>query len=185
MTALPSRSDAVHNRRAILDAAGTLVLKQGDFSMSELARAAGLTRPTLYRHFSDRDHVIDALAHDIAPVILERLLETFEGLPLDAAFDRLAADVVEVAGRYRHMLEAGSGKAHDLARRLVPGEPIKQLLEERRDRGELRSPLDVGWIARAVRALCLTAIDDTRPPETVRKDLAGSLRALTTASPLA
>ncbi len=45
------RADAVRNRRAILDAAGRLLLEHGDLSMTDLARTAGVTRPTVYRHF--------------------------------------------------------------------------------------------------------------------------------------
>jgi AcrR family transcriptional regulator len=173
------RADAVRNRRAILDAAGRLLLEHGDLSMSELARVAGLTRPTLYRHFPDREHVLDALARDLGPVVVARLLETFEGLPLGDALDRLAADVVDVARQHRELLDAGHRQLHELARLIVPGEPIARLLEERRTSGELPPTLDVDWLARCIRALCLTAIDDTRHVDAVRADLARSLRALT------
>lgn len=174
------RADALRNRRAILDAASRLLLDHGDLSMSELARAAGLTRPTLYRHFPDREHVLDALAHELGPVVMARLLETFEGLPLADALDRLAGDVVEVAHRHRRLLDGGHRRLHELARLVAPGEPIARLLEERRASGELSPALDVDWVARCIRALCLTAVDDDRPADVVRADLSRSLRALTT-----
>ncbi|MCO7239343.1 TetR/AcrR family transcriptional regulator [Aeromicrobium sp. CnD17-E] len=173
------RADAVRNRRAILDAAGRLLLEHGDLSMTDLARTAGVTRPTLYRHFPDREHVLDALARDLGPLVVARLLETFEGLPLADALDRLAADVVDVARQHRELLDAGHRQLHELARLIVPGEPIARLLEERRTSGELRPTHDVDWLARCIRALCLTAIDDTRDAEVVRADLARSLRAVT------
>lgn len=180
MPDIARRADAVHNRRAILDAVGRLLLEQGTFSMSELARAAGVTRPTLYRHFKDRDAVLDAVAGDLGPLIVARMLETFEGLPLGEALDRLAADVVEVGHQYRHVLDDGHRQLHELARLVVPGEPIRRVLEERRDAGEMPAGIDPDWVARAVRALCITAIEDARHPDLVRADLARSLRALVT-----
>lgn len=183
MTESAPRADAVRNRRAILDAAGRLLLERGDFSMSELARAAGVTRPTLYRHFKDRDRVLDAFAGDIAPLVVSRLLETFEGLPLDAALGRLAADLVEIGRQHRHVLDQGHRQLHDLARLIVPGEPIRRLLEQRRDDGEMSTLLDPDWVARSVRALCLTAIEDRRAPEVVAADLARSLQALVATPP--
>lgn len=172
------RADAVRNRKAVLDAAGTLLLEQGDFSMSELARVAGITRPTLYRHFPDRSCVLDAVAADLGPAIIGQILDAFERLPLDEALERLAADVVGVAADHRHVLDLQHRGVDDLARLIVPDEPIADFLERRRATGELADDLDVGWLSRAVRALCLTAVVDDRHRDVVAADLARSLRAV-------
>lgn len=173
------RADAMRNRRAVVDAAGGLLLEQGDFSMSELARAAGITRPTLYRHFPDRACVLDAVAADLGPAIIGQILDAFERLPLDQALDRLAADVVGVAAEHRHVLDLQHRGIDELARLIVPDEPIADFLERRQTTGELHADLDVGWLSRAVRALCLTAIADEREQDLVVADLARSLRSLT------
>ena len=49
-------------REAILDAAGELVRRRGllAISMSEIAAAADIGRPTLYKYFADVDHVVAA-----------------------------------------------------------------------------------------------------------------------------
>lgn len=50
-------------RRSILDAAGALVVEQGveGFSMRRLAARCGYTLPTIYHHFGDKTHLLEAL----------------------------------------------------------------------------------------------------------------------------
>lgn len=57
---LQSRADA---RRAILDATEALLVEDGyeAFSMRRLADRCGYTAPTIYHHFGDKQHLIDAL----------------------------------------------------------------------------------------------------------------------------
>jgi AcrR family transcriptional regulator len=61
-----SRRDYHHGdlRRALLDAALALFAERGrfDFTMRELARAAGVTHNAPYRHFEDRWALLDTLA---------------------------------------------------------------------------------------------------------------------------
>jgi AcrR family transcriptional regulator len=53
-------------RRALMDAAIRLVAERGslDFTMRELARAAGVTHNAPYRHFDDREALLAALAEE-------------------------------------------------------------------------------------------------------------------------
>jgi AcrR family transcriptional regulator len=55
-----------HLRRALLDAALELVREKGTrgFTLSEAARRAGVSSGAPYRHFADRDAVLDALASE-------------------------------------------------------------------------------------------------------------------------
>lgn len=54
------RSDALHNRRRILDTAQTAFFESGvEVSMTEIARRAGVGIATLYRHFPDKDSLIN------------------------------------------------------------------------------------------------------------------------------
>jgi AcrR family transcriptional regulator len=58
----PLRRDAQANRDRILAAAGALFSAQGiEVPLDEIARRAGVGTGTFYRHFPDRDHLLDAL----------------------------------------------------------------------------------------------------------------------------
>jgi serine phosphatase RsbU (regulator of sigma subunit) len=57
----PARSDARENREALLAAAGRLLAHSPTASLAEVAGAAGVSRSTLYRHFSGREELIAAL----------------------------------------------------------------------------------------------------------------------------
>ena len=59
--ARPPRADSRHNREHILDTAAALWREREDLTMHDLATRSGLARQTVYRHFADRDAVIDAL----------------------------------------------------------------------------------------------------------------------------
>ncbi|QEC47902.1 SpoIIE family protein phosphatase [Baekduia soli] len=55
------RSDAALNRTKIVEAARHLLADEPGASMAAVAAAAGLGRPTLYRHFENREALIDAV----------------------------------------------------------------------------------------------------------------------------
>lgn len=70
------RSDALHNRRRILDAAQAAFLESGiEVSMTRIARRAGLGIATLYRHFPDRGSLVNEVFRGKLDTCLERLDE--------------------------------------------------------------------------------------------------------------
>ena len=59
----PQRADAVRNRARVLDAARDCMARQGlDVQMEEIAKKAGVGVGTVYRHFPNKDELIEALA---------------------------------------------------------------------------------------------------------------------------
>ena len=100
-----TRRDYHHGdlRRALLDAALALFAERGrfDFTMRELARAAGVTHNAPYRHFADRWALLDALAAEGFERMRERSLAAASPLAPDPrtrivrlgeAYVRFAAD---------------------------------------------------------------------------------------------
>ena len=58
-----SRSDALRNRQRVLDAAIEAYAHDGPrFGMHDVARRAQVGVGTVYRHFADRDELVDAIA---------------------------------------------------------------------------------------------------------------------------
>lgn len=73
------RSDAIHNRAAILGAARALVAEPGELRLSAVAKRAGVGQGTIYRHFASRDDLLRALYEqeidtlvELAAVLLEQ-----------------------------------------------------------------------------------------------------------------
>jgi AcrR family transcriptional regulator len=65
VSARPLRADAERNRQRILAAAAVVYAERGlDVSLDEVAAAAGVGVGTVYRRFSDKDALIDALFED-------------------------------------------------------------------------------------------------------------------------
>jgi AcrR family transcriptional regulator len=61
------RADAERSRAAILDAAVRLLRQRPDAGMEAIAAAAGVTRQTVYAHFSSRDSLLVAAALEEGP----------------------------------------------------------------------------------------------------------------------
>lgn len=77
----------------ILDAAGSLFAEQGvaGVGMGEIARAAGCSRATLYRHFDNREALLTAYVHREARAVGARLAALIDGV--DDPRERLLAGV--------------------------------------------------------------------------------------------
>ncbi|MEJ3657296.1 helix-turn-helix domain-containing protein [Actinomycetes bacterium KLBMP 9759] len=73
-------------RRAILDAAVTVLSERRTASMSEVAEAANVARSTLHRYFADRAELVEALAENAiargGAAVREAALD--KGPPMDA-----------------------------------------------------------------------------------------------------
>jgi AcrR family transcriptional regulator len=146
-TARPLRRDAERNRRLILTAARELFAQQGlDTSFEAVAREAGVGTGTLYRHFPNRQALIDALFEDglkkISQIVEESLAASrgwdglrhfmVEMLELQAR-DRGLRDIIVLA---RNTTDPGRGL---MRARLA--EPLKQLVARAQQEGDLRADL--------------------------------------------
>ena len=62
---LPVRADARRNQRRLLDAAIELILEIGEPRRDAVAQRAGVGIATLYRHFPDRQALLQAVVLDV------------------------------------------------------------------------------------------------------------------------
>jgi AcrR family transcriptional regulator len=108
----------------ILDAAQLLVLQTGarKLSLTEVARLAGVARPTLYRYFASKDDLIDALGkreHSrFTAVMAAAVSDKPESERLTAAIDVVATFLREQPPR--HLIDLEPGFVNDRMARVLP-----------------------------------------------------------------
>jgi AcrR family transcriptional regulator len=75
MSANPRKRDPSASRQRILDAAGDLLANgDGDFEMTWVARAAGVSQGLAYHHFGSKEGLLSALVHDFYDRVEEAVL---------------------------------------------------------------------------------------------------------------
>ncbi|MEV3924112.1 TetR/AcrR family transcriptional regulator [Actinomadura coerulea] len=183
------RADAERNSAAIITAATDLFARDPDASMTDIARAAGVGRVTLYAHFSSREDVVRAVlrqAIDQSTEILEGA-RSAEPPPADA-FAHLIRTAWPLIGRF--------GRLYNAARRTLPAEEVRQLHDppmahvrelilQGRETGVFRTDLPVEWLVSTVYALLHAAMeevsarrfDQVEAGEALVRTLLGALRA--------
>jgi AcrR family transcriptional regulator len=189
MTSKPMRSDASRNHEAILTCAIAVLADSPQASMRDIADASGTGRTTLYRHFPDRDALIEA--------IYDRVLAEADDITAQALGARgdpdpvaILADLcVELAGlgdRYRFLeqhLSAASAKGPGEARRR--GGPLLDYLRTGQRQGRIRHDLDAVWLFDVLVALITHAAGQTRADQASRDSMLRSTVRSIVAPPLA
>jgi AcrR family transcriptional regulator len=158
------RAIAEANVKAILDATLALLEHDPEPSFVEIARAAGVSRPTLYAHFPTREDLIEAavaravdevgheiraarLDEDSAAAALERLVTMlWRKLSRLGTLARISGDVLPPERR-RQAHETGL-------------EPVRHLLVRGQVAGEFRDDQSPEWMVSVLYALLHGAADD-------------------------
>ncbi|MQY03693.1 TetR/AcrR family transcriptional regulator [Actinomadura macrotermitis] len=175
------RADAERSIAAIVAAATGLFAGDADASMTDVAKAAGVGRVTLYAHFSSREDLLrrvlaDAIAQSMAAIAAAEP----ETGPPGEAFARLVRTCWPMLSRF--------GRLHQAARRALPAgevrrlhdspmEHVERLIERGRADGEFRTDLPVGWLVATVYALLHTAADDVAGGRLAAEDAGGYLES--------
>jgi AcrR family transcriptional regulator len=175
---------AEQSKEAFLDAAERLFISPGyrASSMEMIARAAGYSRGSVYRHFPTRDSLVEALIQRITQRHMARI---FERLPADAGpLDIVVESTVIVATELVHdpLLKTISDQSeegtvgHMLANNAALVQMVEPVIEEMlasdgdgQFRRDLR-PKDLAqfFISTSI-SMLLGVIPGTEDPETVRR----------------
>jgi TetR/AcrR family transcriptional regulator, mexCD-oprJ operon repressor len=95
------RADARRNNRSILEAAARVLAEDPAASMQEIADLAEVSRPTIYRHFSNREELIEAIRAEAMAQARETLeAAAVSSEPAADALERLILDFAGIVASY-------------------------------------------------------------------------------------
>jgi AcrR family transcriptional regulator len=167
LSALDSRRVvAEHNLKAILDAAERLLGRGDEPTIKAVAREAGVSRPTVYAHFTDRSALIEGLVERtvreaMAAIESARVEQGSAGDALErlieAGWEQLASHD-QIAHAAASDLSADAMRvAHQSAR-----DVISELIGRGRREGSFRTDLPTSWLVSASLALIHATADEVR-----------------------
>jgi AcrR family transcriptional regulator len=158
------RSDARQSIAAVLDAAIQALSEHPDASMDEIARAAGVSRQTVYAHFPSRDALIGA--------VIERgsaeFTALFDGLDLDEAspaqaLTRLLEAGWQIAARYPFLwLQPPVDPDTDADRHAPIFDRMLDIVQRGQAGGDFDASVPASWLLSASLALGRTAEDEVK-----------------------
>ncbi|WP_030710936.1 TetR/AcrR family transcriptional regulator [Streptomyces sp. NRRL F-2580] len=179
-TPRPRRADAERNTTAIVDAGLDCFLADPQASMAAIARAAGVSRVTLYSHFPTREALLDAAfarASDEAAAALA------DGADL-ASLVRTSWRLLD---RHSAVFAAASAafppeqlrERHD---RILA--PVRRLVVAGQEAGDVRTDLSADWLVTVVYSLVHAAaaevqagrMDAADAPEVLTSTVLAALR---------
>ncbi|MCX4091260.1 TetR/AcrR family transcriptional regulator [Nocardia sp. alder85J] len=146
----PRRADALDNRARLLTTAREVFAEHGvEASLRDVARRAGVGIGTLYRHFPDRQALLEALfadaLHDLSETARHLVDDPSPGAALIAWLTQLASGSMVYRGLPTSVLAAvhDEGSAlHAACREMTAG--IDTLVRRARQSGALRGDVTTG-----------------------------------------
>lgn len=144
-------------RRAVLETAAGVLAENDQASIDDIARASGVGRATLYRWFTNRDQLIDAILDQIiseaTEIAVQALAET--ALPPLAVVQSIARELLALGERYRFM-QANLERVREDNRRAE----FTAFIRDAQATGRLREELPPEWVTSVFIGLILTAGND-------------------------
>ena len=181
--ALPTDAEAARER--LMDAAEACFDKYGiaKTTMDDIAKEAGVSRPTVYRHFSDRDTLILAVVLRRSRQLIDRAQKAIRKHPTFE--ERLVEGLLFMVdkGRKDPFVRLLVSPEHmDLASQIIGGSTAavdvaydmwEPILAEAREQGELRPDLDFRAIATWITYLTLLLIGrgDIEPDISAQREM--------------
>lgn len=158
------RSDARQSIAAVVDAAIGTLGERPDASMDEIARAAGVSRQTVYAHFPSRDALVDA--------VIERATAEFtallDGVDLDQAppaqaLTRLLEAGWQIAGRYPFLwLQPAVDPGKDARRHAPVLDRMLAIVRRGQASGDFDDSVPAPWLLSASLALGRATEDEVK-----------------------
>jgi AcrR family transcriptional regulator len=151
----PKRADALRNREQILNAAAVVLGHQTDPSLLDIAKQAGVSRATIYRHFSDVAAVREALLDEVKELATELMQTQLTADTLALPFIDRMVSLVETALPIRtRYAEAMATEPTPDAGIIKPFAPVlEELIRQAQAKSEVRADLDPAIMSEAIIAM--------------------------------
>jgi AcrR family transcriptional regulator len=152
------RADFVRNFDRIVDGATLALAADPEASMSVIARASGVARATLYRHFENRHQLL----REIYRSGLDSAAEAIDGAepeagPAPEALGRVIEALMVVGDRYRIITEQGLDFPDLLPRAEEAFAPLIGLFARGQHERSVRGDLSAEWLTAALASLITAA----------------------------
>ncbi|MDV9169078.1 TetR/AcrR family transcriptional regulator [Streptomyces sp. W16] len=160
------RADAERSIASIVSAALECVRADPQASLSAVARAAGVSRGTLYAHFPTREALLEAVVELSVATAAEALeKERLDEGPADEALARLIRSSWHVLDEHSSVFAASSEaltaeRQRDNHERVLA--PVEQLIFRGQQEGTLRADMPVKWLVAVLYNLMHTAAAEVR-----------------------
>jgi AcrR family transcriptional regulator len=158
------RSDARQSIAAVVDAAIRTLGERPDASMDEIARAAGVSRQTVYAHFPSRDALIDAVIEQAGA----EFTALFDAMELDQAppaqaLTRLLETGWQIAARYPFLwLQPAVDPGQDAARHAPVLDRMLNIVRRGQASGDFDTSVPATWLLSACLALGRATEDEVK-----------------------
>ena len=180
----PREAIAEHNLQAILDATERLLSRGEQPSISAVASEAGVSRPTVYAHFPDRQRLLESLVERTVGRAMDaiRSAEPDRGPALPALLRLLNASWEELGRHEAIGRSAGAELSPDAMRRAhhAARAVLLELVDRGRREGAFRTDLPTAWLVTSCLALIHAAAEGTRAGELNPETATGALSELVT-----
>lgn len=158
------RPEARQSIAAVMDAAIQALASRPDASMDEIARAAGVSRQTVYAHFPSRDALIDAVIERGAAEFTSLL----DGVDLDQAppaqaLTRLLDAGWQIAARYPFLwLQPAVDPGKDAERHAPVLDRVLDIVRRGQASGDFDASVPAHWLLSAILALGRATEDEVK-----------------------
>lgn len=174
------RAVAQRNVEAILDAAEALLEESAPTSIAAVATRAGVSRPTFYAHYANREVLLEAVVERAVARATAAFDEATAGASsATEALQRAVASSWGTLSRHTAIAQAAALQlSGDALRRTHESglDHVRAMIERGRASGEFRTDVPTAWLVSVFHALLHAAGDDVRAG---RLEDAAALDALT------
>ena len=169
------RRDQLRNRERLITAAREAFTEHGpEIALEEIARRAGVGTTTLYRHFPEKEGLIEAVLDDLAAAVRDNAGRAMRDSDPVGAFRAVFTQSCDMTERevatFAHLAGAGN-RADQHAQRLITS-VVGPATDRLRSAGRLRAGITAGDIATFVR-MTLTADSDEARAKAIQVMLDG------------